>query len=42
MVNLRLLTAWPNYVAIPTILLLWVVAGVLLAELLGAKPYTEG
>jgi hypothetical protein len=41
MLNVRLLRAWPNYLAVPAILLIWVVAGVLAAELLGAKPYTD-
>jgi hypothetical protein len=40
MINMRLLSAWPNWVIIPTMIVLWMFAGVLVAELLGADPYT--
>jgi hypothetical protein len=37
--NTRLLSAWPNYVLIPAIAAYWLVIGVLVAELFGAKPF---
>lgn len=39
MINLRLLSAWPNFLVIPAILAFWIVIGVLAAELLGAAPF---
>lgn len=41
MLNLRILSAWPNYFLIPAMLAFWVVLGVLGAELLGAKSYRQ-
>jgi hypothetical protein len=41
MINTRILAAWPNWIIIPAMLLLWLIVGVLGAELLGAQPYTS-
>lgn len=38
-VNVAILRAWPNWLIIPAMLALWVVVGVLCAELLGAQPW---
>lgn len=38
MLNWRLLSAWPNYLIVPTMLLFWVVFGLLIAQLIGAVP----
>jgi hypothetical protein len=39
MLNMRLLTAWPNYLVVPVIAAFWIVIAVLVAELLGAAPF---
>lgn len=41
MLNYRILSAWPNWFVIPAMILLWMFAGVLIAEALGADPYTQ-
>jgi ABC-type multidrug transport system permease subunit len=41
MLNFRVLRAWPNWVIVPTVLVLWIFVAVLLAELLGAAPYHQ-
>ena len=41
MLNLRILSAWPNYLIIPAMVALWVVAGVLVSEILGMKPWHQ-
>lgn len=39
MLNMRLLSAWPNWVIIPAMAAFWIIIGVLIAELLGAAPH---
>lgn len=41
MLNVRMLKAWPNWVIIPAMLVFWIVTAALLAELLGAKPFSQ-
>ncbi len=41
MLNFRMLRAWPNYFLVPAMLGFWLILGVLAAELLGAKPYSQ-
>lgn len=41
MLNYRIMRAWPNWLIIPAMILLWMFAGVLVAEVLGAPPYTK-
>ena len=40
--NLRILRAWPNYLIIPIMVVIWIVVGVLGTELLGAPPFNKG
>lgn len=41
MLNWRVLSAWPNWFHVAFAVTLWLIVGVLLAELLGATPYSE-
>ncbi len=40
MLNWRILKAWPNWIIIPVMVAFWLVAAVLVSELLGAAPHT--
>jgi hypothetical protein len=39
MLNTKILSAWPNWLIIPAMVGIWIVAAVLGAELVGAAPW---
>lgn len=41
MVNLRILSSWPNWAVIPAMLVIWLVAGVLALQLVGSTPWHQ-